>query len=231
MKKYIQIIVVILITAVGMFFIHEILEKKANDEKVTNSEKFKKEYESLNGQTNKNNGKIYPEINVDNNNVVYKTEDEIVDIIKNGTGVIYFGFPECPWCRNAVPVLLEAVSETTLEEIYYLNIKDIRDSKSLDANGKIVVEKEGTKGYYKIIESLNDYLDPYTGLNDDTIKRLYAPTVVFVRNGTVVAIHVDTVESQTDPYTPLNKEQRQELKEIYLKGIHKVLADLCDESC
>ena len=75
MKKYIQIIVVILITAVGMFFIHEILEKKANDEKVTNSEKFKKEYESLNGQTNKNNGKIYPEINVDNNNVVYKTEE------------------------------------------------------------------------------------------------------------------------------------------------------------
>lgn len=230
MKKYIQIIIAILITFIGMFFIHEILEKKIDDKKIMDNEKFKKEYESLNGKVS--NDKVYPEVKInDNINIVYKSEDEVVDIIKSGTGVIYFGYPSCPWCRNAVPVLLNAASETSLKEIYYLNIKDIRDSKVLDANGNIVVEKNGTKGYYKIVDALSDYLDPYTGLNDDSIKRLYAPTVIFVKNGIVVLVHVDTVKSQVDPYTPLNEEQKLELKEIYLDGIHKVLGDLCDESC
>lgn len=230
MKKYIQIIIAILITFVGMFFIYEILEKKANDKIITDNEKFKTEYESLNGK--KTNDKTYPEVKINTKiNIVYKTEEKIVDIIKNGTGVIYFGFASCPWCRNAIPVLLDAANETSLEEIYYLDVKDIRDNKILDANGSIVTKKKGTSGYYKIVDALYDYLDVYKDLNDDKLKRLYVPAVVFVRDGTVVLMHTDTVSSQKDPYIPLNSEQKQELKNIYLKGIHKVLGDLCDESC
>lgn len=230
MKKYIQIIVAVFITFVGMFFIYEIVEKKASDKITIDNENFKREYEELNGKIN--NDKIYPEVKINTDvNIVYKTEDEIVDIIKDGTGVIYFGYPSCPWCRNAVPVLLDALGESSLEEVYYLDVKDIRDTKILDANGKIITKKNGTSGYYKIVEVLYDYLDIYDGLNDDKIKRLYVPSVVFVKNGTVVLMHTDTVLSQKDPYIPLNSEQKQELKDIYLEGIHKVLGDLCDESC
>lgn len=231
MKNIVQIIIAIVITIVGMFCIYEVLNKKEEDKKITYSEKFKNEYESFNNKTN-SNGIKYPDVTIpNNNNMVYSTEEEVVDIIKNGTGVIYFGYPECPWCRNAVPVLIDAANETSLDKIYYLNAKDIRDTKILDADGNIVTKKKGTKGYYEIVESLDKYLDSYDGLEDESIKRLYVPTVVFIKDGVVVAIHVDTVESQEDPYTPLNDEQKKELKEIYLSGIHKVLGDLCDESC
>lgn len=231
MKKNIQIVIAVVVTIIGMIFVYEILEKKADNKRITDSQNFKKEYESLNGKKD-NYDNIYLDVNIpDNNNVVYASEEKIVDLIKKGTAVIYFGHSECPWCRNAIPVLLEAAKETSLEQIYYLNTKDIRDSKILDANGKVVTEKKGTNGYYKIVEALSDYLLPYDGLNDESIKRLYVPAVVFVRNGVVVANHIDTVDSQKDPYVPLNDDQRKELKEIYLSGIHKVLGDLCDESC
>lgn len=231
MKKNIQIIIAVVVTIIGMIFVYEILEKKADDKRITDSQNFKKEYESLNGKKDSHDN-IYPEVNIpDDNNIIYASEEKIVDLIKKGTAVIYFGYQECPWCRNAVPVLLEAAKETSLDEIYYLNTKDIRDSKILDANGKVVTEKKGTDGYYKIVEALSDYLLPYDGLNDDNIKRLYVPAVVFVKNGVVVLNHIDTVESQKDPYVPLNDDQRKELKEIYLSGIHKVLGDLCDDAC
>ncbi len=231
MKKPIQIILAIILTLVGMFSVYEIINKTSNNE-ITDNEKFKEEYESLNDKINNSNSKAYPNVDIiEKNNIVYSTEDEIVNLIKSGTAVIYLGFPECPWCRNAIPVLLDAMSETSLEKIYYLNVKDIRNIKKLDENSNVVTEKEGTIGYYKILETLGDKADVYKGLNDESIKRIYAPTVIFVRNGKVTSLHTSTLESQKDPYIKLTDEQTSELKEIYLKGIHKVLADLCDESC
>ena len=60
----------------------------------------------------------------------------------NSSGVIYFGFPECPWCRNAVSVLLDAASETGIDKIYYMNNRDDRDIQSLK-DGKISIEQAG----------------------------------------------------------------------------------------
>ena len=82
--------------------------------------RFKLEYEALNGQKAEN-GSTYMDVNISNDNkIVYADYDQIFDVL-DGTGVIYFGFPECPWCRNAAPVLLEAAEETAIEQIYYLN--------------------------------------------------------------------------------------------------------------
>ena len=62
---------------------------------------FKKEYEPLNNRVNPNNNKLYPEVSISNDNPVkYSSYDEIFEVLKSGTGVIYFGFPECPWARN-----------------------------------------------------------------------------------------------------------------------------------
>ena len=230
-KKIIFIIIFIVLIGSGVltyFLINKDLKKIEVDTKIS---KFKQEYESLNGKENQN-GKKYMEISIpDNNKIKYKTEEEIADIIKNKTGVIYLGYPECPWCRNMVPVLIDAAKQTGISDIYYLNMHDVRDKKSLDENGKIVVEEQGTEGYKKIIEALGKYADVYDGLNDDSIKRIYVPIVIFVKDGEIVAVHKDTVKSQTDPYVPLNDEQKKELLDIYKDGMHKVLDDLCDTSC
>ena len=195
------------------------------------SVKFKNEYESLN---NKDTGynKKYLEMNIDEDNpIVYVEFDELINIIKNDTAIIYFGFPECPWCRNAVPVLLDVANELGIDKIYYYNAVSIRDKKALDENGNIVVEEEGTEEYKELVELLYDYLPVYDGLNDDKIKRLYLPAILSVKKGKIIGLHTSTVNSQKDPFTKLNNKQYEELKSIYFDYINKAFEIVCDEAC
>lgn len=225
-KKIILIITLIMILLIGLFLY---IRNESTDK--TDALKFKEEYESLNGKYDMKNRK-YVGIKIDQNNPIkYAEYDEIIDILDNGTGIIYFGFPECPWCRNAVPVLLEAADELGIDTIYYYNALPIRDKKSLDEKGNIVVEEKGTKEYKKLVKLMYNELPVYEGLNDDTIKRLYFPTVVFVKEGKIMGLHVSTVPSQENPLKPLNRQQHNELKDIYSKYINDVYDILCDESC
>ena len=183
--------------------------------------KFKNEYESL-------NKKGYKEIKIpEENQIKYSNYKEVVEILKSGTGIIYLGFPECPWCRNAVPVLLDAANETGVDTIYYFNALSIRDKKHLDEDGNIVVDDKGTEEYKKLVEILYDYLGEYEGLNDSSIKRIYFPTVIFVKNGDIKGLHVSTVDSQVNPKEPLTNEQYEELKEIYVKNCLKISSASC----
>ena len=195
----------------------------------SDASKFKKEYESLNGKEN-DKGRDYLEITIEKDNpIVYANLDTILEVI-DGNGIIYFGFAECPWCRNALPVLLEAAKEQKVEEIYYYDIQDIRDTLEL-VDGKINVVKEKSEDYKKIYDALYESLNVYEGLEDNTIKRLYAPTVVFVKYGKVVGLHESTVESQVDPSVPMTDSQKQELKNIYIEGIKEVQKTVCDSKC
>ena len=91
----------------------------------SDASKFKKEYESLNGKAN-DAGVLHKEITIpEDNPMVYATYEEVVDMLENGTGIVYFGYPECPWCRAALPVLLEAADEELMTKILYYNNKDI----------------------------------------------------------------------------------------------------------
>lgn len=189
--------------------------------------KFKTEYESYNGK--KNGDKKTMSLTIEDHNYMeYVNSKEALTILENKTGVIYFGFPTCPWCRNIVPILIDAANETSMERIYYANLLEERDSKRLDEDDEIVVEKEGSDNYHKIVEKLGDYLGSYEGLNDESIKRLYFPTVVFVKNGKVESVHIGTVDSQKDPYQKLNKKEQEELKKIYVKGIRNIQKLTCD---
>lgn len=159
---------------------------------ITDSEKFKQEYETLN-----NNSVI---MNIDENNPIkYVNFEKLMGILTTGTGVIYFGFPGCPWCRNMIPVLFEVSDSNNIDTIYYFNPRYIRSS--------------GDESYQKLIKILDDYLLE----NDNGEKTLYVPDVYFVKNGKIVGNHLSTVESQTDPYTPLTEQQTKELENIYQK--------------
>lgn len=219
---------------IGLYLISKKVEEKPSDSAL----KFQSEYEEYNGKQNAT-GKDYPVVEVpEKNPIVYQTDEEVLDVFK-GTGVIYFGYNTCPWCRNIVPVLLSAADSNGLDRIYYVDIKSIRDTKIVK-DKKVITSKEGSEGYYKILEAMDSVLDEYTVKDDKGKeyktgeKRLYAPTVVFVKDGAIVDIHVDTVESHVaggDGYVPLNKEQQDELFNIYTKGIQKVLGTACDDAC
>lgn len=206
-----------------------------NKTEITDGQKFKEEYENVNGKTN-SSGKEYPELNIEEDNIIkYSSIEEILEILSSGTGVIYMGYPECPWCRNIIPALLNASNSTDLDAIYYLNMHDIRDKMELDEDNNITITEEGADGYSELLTKLDDILPDYILTDTDGNeyntgeKRIYVPTVIFVRKGTIVDYHFDTVESQTDPYITLNEEQTLELYNIYLTGIHKVLNDQCSD--
>jgi len=219
-KKTIITIITILIIFILIISVYFIFYKQ------TDNIKFKNEYETLNNQ------KGYLDIDIPkDNNVKYADFDELMEFLDNGTGIVYFGFPECPWCRNALPVLLKAAKENEISNVYYFNAKSIRDEKELK-DGKIVTKKKGTKEYYELIDRLKDHLGVYEGLEDNNLKRLYFPTAVFVMGGKIVGTHIGTVDSQEDPSKHLTKKQEKELMKIYNENIKKIYGT-CDteKSC
>lgn len=225
-KIYLGIILVCTVLVIGLC-VYAIATHK--EEKLTDALKFKKEYESLNEVVNENNEKQYMEIFIDEENpIVYKTGQEIVEIMKNEDAIIYFGFATCPWCRNAVPVLLDAAKELNVDKIYYVDILDIRDTYKFSGSIEPEQTKKGTDAYYNILKILDKKLDKFYvkdeagNMYDTGVKRLYAPTVVGVKDGKVVGIHVATVESQTNPYEVLTAKQKDELKSAYKKIIEDV---------
>lgn len=236
MKIKLQLTGLIIIFLVSSYLIYNYVGTKDDNKNIieTTTEderKFEKEYESLNEKYNEETKKKTMTIDImEDNNIKYATVNEIIELLENGTGVIYFGFPECQWCRNAVPVLIKTALEYDIDPIYYYNAYSIRDTKHLE-NGTIVTDKEGTEEYNKILELLGNKASIYEGLENEEIKRLYFPTVVFVKNGEIVDIVVGTVDSQDDPFISLTKEQTDELEKKYTDGINKVYDILCDENC
>lgn len=206
--------------------------------------KFKEEYEEYNGV--KISEKLsYSNLDIDENNPVkYSNYNEIIDVIKNKTGVIYLGFPECPWCRSALPILLEALDKNNIATLYYLNIKEERDSYVVE-DGKLVYqtddegnEKKGTAGYFELLEALDkhltDYIVSFEGKEYNAgEKRIYAPTVIFVKEGKVLGLQVSTVESHKSGFDKMTDEQVNELYGIFEDYILQMKNTTCssDTAC
>lgn len=202
-----------------------------NDNLVENdATKFKNEYEILNGKKKNQSNDTHEKITIPSTNLmIYASYNEVEELITKGTGVIYFGFPECPWCRAAVPVLIDAANEVGLDKIYYFNALKIRDKKHLNEFGEIITDEEGTAEYTKLIQLLYDYLGEYEGLDNPNVKRLYFPTVVFVKDGHIIGTHIGTLDSHDDVKNSLNELQYNELREIYMEYILEVLGIICNE--
>jgi len=131
-----------------------------NKEEVSDAKKFAEEYKEVG----------------EDNVFVYKEVDDIIKIMEHGTGIVYLGFPECPWCQAYVPYLNEVAAKNEITKIYYNNILNDR--------------KEETEEYKKILELLQDYVE----YDNEGNKRIYAPTVIFVSNGKIVGMDSETAK-------------------------------------
>lgn len=201
---------------------------------------FKEEYESLNGTTYSDGSKITEVEIIEDNNIEYISMTDAVNLLDSGTGVIYFGFSGCSFCRNAVPVLLEAMTSSELETIYYVDLRpenkaenDLRDTYTLNTKNKAKKTKDAEESYYEVLTSLANYLEDYVLTTDkgkkvDTgEKRLYVPTVVAVVEGEIVGFHQGTVEGhevgENGVLEALTKDEKKELLNTYSKLISNYL--------
>lgn len=208
------------------------IQKVISNNSQTDGIKFKEEYEKLNGKKN-DQGKKYREITIDSKNkMVYKTTEEVLDLIdKKKSFVLYFGFDTCPWCRSVVPTLA-SISKKLNQEVYYIDVKDIRDTFELDDDNKPKLVKKGSKDYSKLLEKLEPVLEDYTLTDSDNNeikvgeKRIYAPSIVSVIDGKAKELTTGISDKQTDGYMKLTKKME---KDTYNK-IKKVLKQVSDKS-
>lgn len=185
--------------------------------KTTDAKKFKKEYESLNGQKTET-GKVYRKVKLSNKNpFIYKDAQEIVDMIDNEESfVVYFGFSKCPWCRSIIEQLEKVAKDNNYEKIYYVDVLDIRDVYELDKNNKAKETKKGSNAYYELLKRLDSVLDDYilTDSKNKTVKvgekRIYAPNVVAIVNGKAKQLETGISKKQTDPYMKLTDKMKKE---------------------
>lgn len=226
--KLFMIIVTVLAAIVLVLNIQKVISNNSQ----TDGLKFKEEYEKLNNKKN-DQGKKYREITIDSKNkIVYKTTEEVLDLIdKKKSFVLYFGFDTCPWCRSVVPTLA-SISRELNQEVYYIDVKDIRDTFELDDDNKPKLVKKGSKDYSKLLEKLEPVLEDYTLTDSDNNeikvgeKRIYAPSIVSVIDGKAKELTTGISDKQTDGYMKLTKEME---KDIYNK-IKKVLKQVSDKN-
>ena len=155
-KVVIEVFLLVVLAVVSSIIIYN---KFGNTEKIIISEdenKFKQEYETLNGKKDRNGNK-YVEVKVpEDNGVIYTNVEEISNLLKNGTGVIYLGTDELNYSRSIIEVLFASKDSTGVENIYYFDMAGIRDEKSLD-NDEIIIDKEGTSDYNKLLKIPDKY--------------------------------------------------------------------------
>ena len=209
-------------------------------EEVSDAIKFKEEYEKLNDTIRESDGALYNNVSISENNPIkYINAKEAVEIIKNQTGVIYFGASWCPWCRNAIPVLFDAVKKKNVDIIYYVDMDRLRNIYEVK-DGELVKTQEEQDGYYDLLEALDSILGDKTytlsseGQTYDTKeKRIYMPLIVGIKNGSIVANHVGTVNLNSDQtkYSTLTKEQYNELYEIYGDLLKQTFESCTEDKC
>ena len=166
--------------------------------KLKDAEKFKEEYSEVSTQ----------------NKFVYKSLEEIIEILENGTGLIYFGFPECPWCQKYVVYLDEISREMDYDELYYFNIREAR--------------AENTTEYQKVVSLIGDSLDK----DDEGNPRIFVPEVVAVKEGIIVGRDNTTSLNTKEDGTPEEWWQEERVEEIKekLKDFIREL-EFCETVC
>ena len=161
------------------------------------------------------NKKFAEEYGIEEDNVfVYRTGDEIVKILENGTGIVYLGFPECPWCCAYVKYLNKVAKDEGIEKIYYYNILEDR--------------KNNTETYKKIVSLLSDYLL----YDEEGNERVFVPDVTFILNGEIIG-HDNETSVITEDITPeeyWTSSKVDRLKEklrIYMVDINNLSCSSC----
>ena len=196
-KKIIIIIGVVLVIAFGVLgYLYLNKEKNTN----VDGKKFAAEYTSV----------------TEDNVFVYRTIDEIINILEHGTGVVYLGFPECPWCTAYVPYLNEVAKANSVDKVYYYNIYNDR--------------KENNDNYKKLVDILKEYLK----FDEEGNKRIYAPSVIAVKDGEILDFDDETAWDTKGYKTPeeyWKNEDLDGLKEKLTKMFEETKLNVCTSDC
>ncbi|HPW53162.1 MAG TPA: hypothetical protein PK631_02190 [Erysipelotrichaceae bacterium] len=192
------------------------------DQIKTDNIRFKEEYESINGQENES-GKTTTTIEIDeNNSIKYIEQQEVIEALLNGTHVIYFGWPECSWCRRAIPVLIDVVNQYEGMRIYYFSIRQAREDYENGVDSQLA---ELYKEVSRVLLLSEVDFTSISEVDENGVLKIVASMLIFVKNGEIIGAHRRTVPSHFDSYEEMTAEQIAELKEIYNNFLQQMVID------
>lgn len=152
-------------------------------------------------------------------------------------GILLFTFPECPWCRQAIPIVHKASQIEGVDIFYVSRSHSLREGEWLDWDAEMAwwLYEQGVANMAWLYEALDDDAD-----EDEVPERIRpninVPQIVHLRSGQVLGNHRSTLEGH-DPVEnedggrelpDLTDEQRAMLLEIYV-GIFSAVNEV--EAC
>ncbi len=126
------------------------------------------------------------------------TPDECMRFFdEGGTGLLYFGRSNCPYCQRAVPELNEVLKELD-DTVYYVDV-------------------DLSKLSYEKYEELLPYLDAALAESESGEKNFLIPDIIAVKEGKIIGNHISLVDdfefSSGD--AQLTDAQKETLRGIY----------------
>lgn len=212
----------------------------ANDEKISDALKFKKENESLNDTIRDSDGASYNNVNIDEDNPMkYATVDETIKLLDSKKAIIYVGANWCPWCRNMLEPMLDVAKKLDIDTIYYLKLDDDKSNYEIQ-DGELKQINKGSESYYELLDKLKDYLRDYelTDSNGKTYstgeKRIYMPFFITIKNGDVVDAKgiSRTLEEGQTKYSEMTEKQYDDLYNDFYETFSKIYSsgDTCSDN-
>ena len=173
-KKKILLIGAILVLLLGGVLLSVLTNKE------TDAQKFANEYTEVG----------------EDNVFVYRTKEEVIKLMKYGTGVVYLGFPECPWCQTYAKYLNEVAKEVGVDKIYYYDILEDRTNN--------------TEFYKEIVSILGDNLEH----DDEGNSRIFVPNVSFHVGGKIIGNDLETAKDTKGFENPSDYWTTEEVTEL-----------------
>ena len=171
----------------------------------SDAQKFKEEYEKINGEKTSDN-ETYNELNIDENNpMVYISLEELVDIINTeNEAYVYISSSFCPYCRATVETLLNVAKDLNINKIYYYDDTKQNPSDQYDN----MLEKLEEKGVNFI--------------NKDGQRKWGVPLVLKAKNGQVISETRGTsyqLNEGQSKYDSLTEDQKKQVYDRYYEAL------------
>ena len=185
MKDKYYILGGILVILIATLFLSFETYKEENKE-ITISSKIEKEYSFLENDKQIN----------------YLNSKNFDELCTKGNGIFLLCHYEFKACQD----IMRIVNENDHNTINYYDILNDRDEISMDTNDNIIKIEDGSYIYKKLLKIFDDFLPKYSLLLEDKSykkideKRLYMPTLIYLKEGTIIDIIVGDEKSELESF-------------------------------
>lgn len=181
------IAIAVIVVGAGLRLYYD--QRDAQLARMGNQERFKTEYPHVTG----------------NNPFIYVSGEEAVRILREGTGLVMLGFPECPWCQGVAPRIELAAEAEGIDKVYYYNILEAR--------------KNNDEIYTQLVDTLREHLRK----DEDGNPRIGAPDITAVKQGKIVGRFEHEGFGENETVSPENYWSNQARAERSDKQLRDIL--------